>query len=49
MDSLAGYVATVCVSVAATYLSQFLRPKGKNYSTGYRTICIYAIPANQLL
>jgi hypothetical protein len=29
MDTLAGYIATICVSVAATYLSQFLRPKIK--------------------
>jgi len=47
MDSLAGYVATVCVTVAATYLSQFLRPKIKIlYWLSHNFL--YTIPANQL-
>ncbi|HEY5175842.1 MAG TPA: hypothetical protein VII95_09800 [Terriglobales bacterium] len=47
MDSLAGYIATVCASVAATYLSQFLKPKVKILYWLSHSF-LYTIPANQL-
>jgi hypothetical protein len=46
MDSLAGYIATICVGATGQYLSQFLRPRVKiNYwlSHGF----VYRIPNNQ--
>ena len=47
MDSLAGYIGTVCVSVVGTYLSQFLRPKIKiKYWMSHSFT--YTIPNNQL-
>ncbi len=47
MEPLAGYVATVCASVAATYLSQFLKPNVKIlYWLSHNFL--YAIPTNQL-
>ncbi len=46
MDSLAGYIATVVVSVAGTYLSQFLRPKVKIWYWLSHSF-IYTIPNNQ--
>jgi len=47
MNSLAGYLATICVTVIATYLSQFLRPKVKIlYWLPHRFM--YSIPSNQL-
>jgi hypothetical protein len=45
MNSLAGYLAAICVSVVATYLSQFLRPKVKiRYWLSHSFI--YTIPNN---
>lgn len=47
MDSLAGYIATLCVGAAGQYLSQFLRPKVKiKYWLSHSFI--YKIPNNQL-
>jgi hypothetical protein len=47
MDSLAGYLATICVTVVATYLSQFLRPKIKiRYWLPHSFM--FSIPNNQL-
>ena len=47
MDSLAGYIATICVGAAGQYLSQFLRPRVKiNYWLSNRFM--YTIPNNQL-
>ena len=46
MNSLAGYLATICVTVVATYLSQFLRPKVKIlYWLPHRFM--YSIPNTQ--
>ena len=47
MDSLAGYIATLCVGAAGTYLSQLLRPKVKiKYWLSHSFI--YKIPNNQM-
>jgi hypothetical protein len=47
MDSLAGYIATLCVGSAGTYLSQFLKPKIKIHYWLPHSF-IYRIPYNQL-
>jgi hypothetical protein len=48
MDTLAGYIATLCVGAIGTYLSQFLRPKIKiRYWQPHSFI--YTIPKNQQL
>lgn len=47
MDSLAGYIATFCVSVAVGYVLQFLRPKVKlRYWISHNFL--YTISANPL-
>jgi hypothetical protein len=47
MDSLAGYIASLCVGAAGTYLSQFLRPKVKiRYWLAHSFM--YTIPNTQL-
>src|SRR5260370_15099635 len=47
MDSLAGYIASLCVGAAGTYLSQFLKPKVKiRYWLAHSFM--YTIPNNQL-
>src|SRR5712691_2620676 len=47
MDSLAGYIGTLCVGAAGTYLSQFLRPKVKiRYWLSHSFI--YTIPSNRV-
>jgi len=46
MDSLAGYIATLCVGAAGQYLSQFLRPRVKiKYWQSHSFI--YKIPRGQ--
>jgi hypothetical protein len=47
MDSLAGYIATICVGAAGQYLSQFLRPKVKIHYWMSHSFT-YTIPNNQL-
>ena len=47
MDSLAGYIASLCVGVAVTYLSQFLKPKIKIHYWLPHSFT-YRIPYNQL-
>jgi hypothetical protein len=47
MDSLAGYIASICVGAIGTYLSQFLRPKIKiKYWLAHNFM--YTIPNYQL-
>jgi hypothetical protein len=47
MDSLAGYIASLCVGAIGTYLSQFLKPKVKiRYWQSHNFM--YTIPNNQL-
>ena len=47
MDTLAGYIATLCVGAAGTYLSQFLKAKVKiRYWLAHSFM--YTIPNNQL-
>ena len=46
MDTLAGYIATACTSVAGGYLSRFLEPRIKiGYWLSHNFL--YTIPANQ--
>jgi len=46
MDTLAGYIASLCMGAAATYLSQFLKPKVKiRYWLAHSFM--YTIPNNQ--
>src|SRR6266436_6748242 len=47
MDTLAGYIASLCAGAIGTYLSQFLRPKVKiRYWQPHSFM--YTIPNNQL-
>jgi hypothetical protein len=47
MGSLAGYIAAICMSVAATYLSQFVLPKVK-IRYWLPNHFMYSIPASQI-
>jgi hypothetical protein len=47
VSNLAGYIATLCVGIIGTYLSQFLRPKVK-IKYWFSHSFTYTIPKNQI-